>query len=285
MALWPEPAALLTGAEQHRATRFRFDCDRRDFVAAHILARVAGGAVMGVDPRSLTLVQRCAECGDAHGVPFFAEAPALGVSLSHTRGHVAAAVGPGPVGVDTEETASPRLLVDETLASAVLARGEMELLAAAPDRRHAFVRLWVRKEAMVKSGRGSLDDLSAVDVSATPLVDLSSSPACVRRSNGHFLLEWQDPESDVVGAAVTPHPPQLVVLRRGPIGPELDHIPAVLVSGEERDETEEETGAVDATGSVTTGGAPAGEPATDLNAVDLPPDRIPQEPPDVRRLA
>ncbi len=238
MALWPEPAALLTDAEQHRARRFRFDRDRRDFVAAHILARVAGGAVLDVDPRRLTLVQRCAECGDAHGRPFFAEAPALGLSLSHTRGHVAAAVGPGPVGVDTEEAASPRLLVDETLASEVLAPGELELLAAAPDRLHAFVRLWVRKEAMVKCGRGSLDDLSAVDLSATPLVDLSSSPACTRRPDGHFLLEWRDPESDVVGAAVTPHPPQLAVLRRGPIGPEFDDIPVAYVSGEEGDETD-----------------------------------------------
>ena len=220
VALWAEPAALLTRAEQDRAGRFRFDCDRLDFVAAHVLARVAGGGVLDVDPRSLTLVQRCGECGEGHGLPFFAEAPALGVSLSHTRGYVAAAVGPGPVGVDVEGTASAAL-VDEGLASQVLAPGELEVLAAAPDRHHAFVRLWVRKEAMVKCGRGSLDDLSAVDLSTTPLVDLSTSPACTRLSDGHFLLEWRDPESHALGAAVTPHPPRLAVLGRARVGPEF----------------------------------------------------------------
>ncbi|MDQ3898414.1 MAG: 4'-phosphopantetheinyl transferase superfamily protein [Actinomycetota bacterium] len=226
LALWAEPVALLTGAEQHRASRFRFVRDRRDFVAAHVLARVAGAGVLGVDPGSLTLVQRCDRCGEPHGVPSFAEAPGVGVSVSHTRGYVAAAVGPGQVGVDTEGTASGFRL-DEGLASYVLAPGERALLAAAPDRRHAFVRLWVRKEAMVKCGRGSLDDLSAVDVSTTPLVDLSSAPACIRDGDGQFLLEWQDPEQGVLGAAVTAQPPRLAILRRGQVSPEFQDVPVV----------------------------------------------------------
>ena len=227
MARWAQPSALLTGAEHLRASRFRFDRDRRDFVAAHALARVTGGAVLGVDPGRLTLVQRCDRCGEAHGAPSFAEAPGLGVSVSHTRGYVAAAVGPGRVGVDTEGTESA-LPVDEGLASAVLAARELELLDAAPDRRHTFVRLWVRKEAMVKCGRGSLDDLSAVDVSTTPLVDLSASPACTRDPDGQFLLEWEDPEGGVVAAAVTAQPPRLAILRRGQVGPELHDVPVVV---------------------------------------------------------
>ncbi len=271
VALWADPAALLTCPEQDRARRFRFDPDRRDFVAAHILARVAGAGVLGVDPRSLTLAQRCRECGAAHGRPFFSEAPALGVSLSHTRGYVAAAVGTGPVGVDAEGAASAPLL-DEGLASEVLAPGELELLAAARDRYHAFIRLWVRKEAMVKCGRGSLDALASVDVSTTPLVDVSSSPACTPQADGLFLLEWRDAKCDVVGAAVTPHAPQLTLLRRGRTGPELHDIPVAVTP-------------LDRQGSSSSGRPAAGEAAADLDAVDVSADRIPQEPPGVGRLA
>ncbi len=227
MALWAEPDGLLTPAERDRARRFRFERDRRDFVAAHILARVTGGGALGVDPRSLTLVQRCDECGEPHGVPSFAEAPGFGVSVSHTRGYVAAAVGPGRVGVDAEGTGAVGLH-DEALAADVLAPGERELLASAPDRPHAFVRLWVRKEATVKCGRGSLDRLSAVDLSATPLVDLSSSPACIRDRDGQFLLEWQDHQWGVVGAAVTPQPPQLALLRPGQTSPQFREVPVVM---------------------------------------------------------
>ena len=226
LAPWAEPAALLTAAERDRAGRFRFDRDRSDFIAAHILARVTGGSALGVHPRSLTLVQHCDRCGEAHGAPHFAETPAVGVSLSHTRGYVAAAVGPGPIGVDTEGASSAHG-VDEDLASEVLAPGELELLAAAADRRQAFIRLWVRKEAMVKCGRGSLDDLSAIDLSSSPLVDLSTSPVCVRRPDRQFLLEWQDVDWAVVGAAVSTHPPELAMLRRGQTTPEFHAIPIV----------------------------------------------------------
>lgn len=226
LAHWPEPATLLTATERHRADCFRFERDRRDFTAAHILARVAAGGVLGMDPRDLTLVQKCGECGEAHGKPSFSEVPGLSVSLSHTRGYVSAAVGPGQVGVDTEGTASG-VELDHTLISSVLATGELALLAETSDKRHAFVSLWVRKEATVKSGRGSLDDLSALDFSGLALADPSNSCASMRRWQGHYLLEWQDPEWDVVGAAVTTSPPDLATLRQGPGGPGFHDIPVV----------------------------------------------------------
>jgi 4'-phosphopantetheinyl transferase len=215
-----DPASMLTIAERHRAGRFRFDRDRCDFIAAHILARIAGSRVIGVEPQCLTLVQSCVECGEPHGVPFLAEAPGLGVSLSHTRGYVAAAVGPGQVGVDVEGTAST-LVLDHCLASAVMAPAELALLAAAYDERHAFVRLWVRKEALVKSGQGSLDMLYALDVSAPPLVDLTSRQAHLGSSHGHFLLEWQDRERRVLGAATTTYRPDLALLPDDQSSPEL----------------------------------------------------------------
>jgi 4'-phosphopantetheinyl transferase len=229
---WAQPASLLTSVEQDRAGRFRFERDRLDFIAAHLLARIAGAVALRVDPHELTLLQRCVECHGAHGVPFFAEEQGLKVSLAHTRGYVAAAVGWGPVGVDAETTGSASR-VDDGLASAVLAPGELKLLWAAADKRHAFITLWVRKEAMVKFGRGSLDDLSRLDLSAFPLAEPSNSSPSVHRSKGYFLLEWRDPEREAVGAAVTAHPPNLAILRSGQGGAEFEHLPVVVEAGDD----------------------------------------------------
>lgn len=233
LAHWEEPASLLTLAEQDRADRFRFERDRRDFVAAHLLVRVAGAVALRVDPRELTLLQRCPDCHEAHGIPSFAEEQALKVSLTHTRGYVAAAVGWGPVGVDAERT-GPASRVDDGLASAVLAPGELKLLSAAADTRHAFSTLWVRKEAMVKFGRGSLDDLSRLDLSAFPLPDPSRSNPSIHRADGYFLLDWQDPRWEAVGAAVTAHPPDLAILGSGGGEAEFAHLPVIVTPADAR---------------------------------------------------
>jgi 4'-phosphopantetheinyl transferase len=232
LAQWAQPASLLTSVEQDRAGRFRFEYDRLDFVAAHLLARVAGAVALRVDPRELTLLQRCVECHGAHGVPFFAEEHGLKVSLAHTRGYVAAAVGWGQVGVDAERTGLASR-VDDDLASAVLAPGELKLLSAAANKRHAFIKMWVRKEAMVKFGRGSLDDLSRLDLSAFPLPGPSSSNASIQRSNAYFLLEWQDPGWEAVGAAVTAHLPDLAILRSGRGGAEFEHLPVIVTPADD----------------------------------------------------
>src|SRR5258705_7785908 len=96
------PQTLLTDVERGRAEKFRFADDRSDFVAAHLLVRACGGEVLGRSPADLTLSQQCPTCAGPHGPPRLAPAEGLAVSLAHTRGHVAACAGPGPVGVDVE---------------------------------------------------------------------------------------------------------------------------------------------------------------------------------------
>jgi 4'-phosphopantetheinyl transferase len=163
-ATWADPGALLAGYERDRAASFRFPRDAADFVAAHVLVRLAAAEVLGTTAERLTLAQRCERCGGPHGRPSIVESPDLAVSLSHTRGYVAAAAGSGPLGVDVE--ASP--LRGAELPRSVLAPAERAAVAAAEDPGAAYMALWVRKEALVKAGRATLDALDGVDLAANP---------------------------------------------------------------------------------------------------------------------
>ncbi|MGR4879901.1 4'-phosphopantetheinyl transferase family protein [Streptomyces sp. LARHCF249] len=78
--------------------------------------------------------------------------PALHVSISHTAGHVAAALAPEPVGVDLCETASAEAV--RRVADHVLSPGELSLVGT--DRPDALAGAWALKEAAVKADRGSV---------------------------------------------------------------------------------------------------------------------------------
>ncbi|MFJ9520204.1 4'-phosphopantetheinyl transferase family protein [Kitasatospora sp. NPDC101801] len=184
---------LLTDLERARAGRFRLASSRADFVAAHLLVREAAARLLGRPAAGLTLLQRCPDCArDDHGKPYLAEYPEVGVSLSHGRGVVAAAAGPDPVGVDVEQ---PSRGTAAEVMERVLSVGELRRVRehAEPDR--AFLRLWVRKEAMVKLGRTTLDTLTGIDLSG---LELDGSPLRGRYGDLH-LLDWED---EVHGAAV-----------------------------------------------------------------------------------
>ncbi|MFI6497725.1 4'-phosphopantetheinyl transferase family protein [Nonomuraea typhae] len=172
----PGSPSWLTGTELARAARFVHEADRRAFVAAHLLVRLAAAAVLDVPAHTLTLLQHCDIHGPGHGRPYLKEHPELGVSLSHTRGYVAAAAGPGKVGVDTERV--PAGPFDVSLAAQI---------DAPPDvtGNHDLIRLWTRKEALIKRGELSLDTVR--------------SPVSWE---GRHLLEWHVPP-DILVAAVT----------------------------------------------------------------------------------
>lgn len=174
------PSSWLTPVERQRAERLLRETDRRAYVAAHLLVRLAAAACLETDPALLTLRQHCATHGPGHGKPYLEEFPGLSVSLSHTRGYVSAAAGPGRVGVDVERV--PPGPLNEALAAAVAAPGER-----VRDSRE-LIRLWVRKEALIKRGELTLDDMR-------------TRPW---RASGH-LLEWESAD-DVLGTAITDRP-------------------------------------------------------------------------------
>ncbi|MFI6388489.1 4'-phosphopantetheinyl transferase family protein [Nonomuraea sp. NPDC050540] len=170
------PAAWLTDVERARSARFVHEADRRAFVAAHLLVRLSAAACLDADPATLTLLQYCEIHGEGHGRPYLKEFPGLGVSLSHTRGYVAAAAGPGKVGVDAERV--PPGAFDTTLAAQIAAPTSI-------TDNTELIRLWARKEALIKRGELSLDTVRA------PIA-----------WDGHHVLEWREPP-DVVVVAVT----------------------------------------------------------------------------------
>ncbi|MBP2702223.1 phosphopantetheinyl transferase-like protein [Microbispora sp. RL4-1S] len=190
----------LTAEERERAGRFTRDLDRLDFVAAHLLVRHCAAELLGADARDLTVVQRCGQCGGAHGRPRLAEVPGLSISLAHTSGYVCAVAGEGRVGVDAEHaTGGP---ADRHLMTLSLTSAEAEIVGR--DNR-GLIRQWVRKEALVKRGELSLDRLREVDLSELPL-----DQAGPLEWKGRHLTEWAT--GTVVGTAITDEPAKLHLL-------------------------------------------------------------------------
>ncbi|MER5350510.1 4'-phosphopantetheinyl transferase superfamily protein [Kitasatospora sp. NPDC002551] len=201
---------LLTAVEKERAARFRHESGRTDFIAGHVLVRLCAADLLGVPAAALTLAQHCPDCdkGD-HGKPYLPDHPGIEVSLSHTRGVVAAAAGHRPVGVDVELTDRGGTLLD--VAPRVLAEEELRQVREHTDPARAFLRLWVRKEALVKIGRTTLDGLASVDLSGLPL-DLPGGAPLLSPFEGFQVLDWVDEAHGAAVAAVSELPPRAVAL-------------------------------------------------------------------------
>lgn len=192
LARFPGAAKLLTDLERERAAAFVFPADSETFIAAHVLVRICAARALNTEPERLTLVQTCPTCGLAtHGRPSIKEAPELAVSLSHSRGYVAACAGSGPLGIDVEVVSRG---ADLTPIVRALAPGEAALVQAAPDPGLSFLDLWVRKEALIKAGQATLDTLDEIDLSGDPT-----------RWGDLHIAAWRDERGVMVGV-VSPDP-------------------------------------------------------------------------------
>jgi 4'-phosphopantetheinyl transferase len=206
-------AVGLTMAERGRAAAFVKEGNRRDFRAAHVLVRVAAAALTGGRANDFVLDQCCDVCGGPHGRPTLRGHPELQVSLSHTNGVVAAAcsdTGAG-IGVDVERWEMPCL--DHSVLKLVLSDGEQALIAALPSTRAsnscfpppatlAFLRLWVRKEALIKLGVTTIETLSRIDLSAMPSDQaLDRLQSWIVTHDAIHFTEWHDPTLQISGSA------------------------------------------------------------------------------------
>ncbi|MFK0148216.1 4'-phosphopantetheinyl transferase family protein [Streptomyces griseus] len=142
---------LLAPWERRRLAGIRVPGRRDDVVAARLLLRLCASRATGLPPDAVAPAQRCPGCGrDGHGRPYLPDHPALGASLSHADGLVAAAVGPGPVGVDVEPLT--RRPGPPPVLRRLLPPDAVDAACAAPDPGPALLRLWVRREALFKAG-------------------------------------------------------------------------------------------------------------------------------------
>jgi 4'-phosphopantetheinyl transferase len=149
----PEVESWLSPDERDRAERFRFERDRRRFVAGRGALRAVLAAYINEDPRALRFVY------GVHGRPELDGGTAVRFNLAHSRDRgVIALTERAPIGIDIE-TAREMPDVDD-LAPVVFSTAELEEVAAARNREVAFLRGWTRKEAILKAlGTG----LSAVE--------------------------------------------------------------------------------------------------------------------------
>ncbi|WP_354681939.1 4'-phosphopantetheinyl transferase superfamily protein [Cupriavidus necator] len=162
---------FLDAGVRHRFDTLRREADRQDFLAARVLAKFVMSKVTGLPPAIVSIEQFCVDCNRAgHGKPFFPSHPELSVSWSHQNGIVMAAVSTFDIGVDVETLSS--IPVEPDFAENVLSDTELTILNKLPaasfdgtNLKQLYVaRQWVRKEAIVKLGDCSLDNLSMLDL-------------------------------------------------------------------------------------------------------------------------
>jgi 4'-phosphopantetheinyl transferase len=142
----PERVALLSAEEIARAQRFVFERHRRRFLAAHCALRERLSQHTGLAPQALDMAE------GPFGKPFLANAPGCHFNLSHSDDWALIGIRhAGPIGVDIELRRSVRDA--EALARANFTAEEFDAFMAVPHaaRDEVFLRVWTRKEALLKA--------------------------------------------------------------------------------------------------------------------------------------
>jgi 4'-phosphopantetheinyl transferase len=139
-------SAVLNDEERSRAARFRFHRHRREYLAAHALARTALAHNHPLAPAEWRFAT------NAHGKPAAEPACGLHFNLSHAEDLVVCLVAHGTeAGVDVEPVA--RAAEIARLAPHVFSSAEQAQLAtlSAAEQLDRALSLWVLKEAYIKA--------------------------------------------------------------------------------------------------------------------------------------
>lgn len=167
---------VLDPAERARAHRLILPARRQAFVFSRTMLRNVLGAYLSVDPARVPLVT--ADRGKPH-----VSGQRLRCSLSHSGDWLLLAVAEGSeIGVDLE--AAEGALDAAALAAVSLSDDEQARLAelGAPERWRAVLRIWTRKEALLKAAGSGL----ACDPRRLTLPP--ALPACVHHSGRDWTL-------------------------------------------------------------------------------------------------
>jgi 4'-phosphopantetheinyl transferase len=163
-----EAAALvLSPEEMRRADGFRFSLHRNRFILAHAALRHILGIYSEYPASSIDFII------SPHGKPSLAnnQRGKIEFNLSHSEDLAVVAVSFGPIlGVDVEQV---REMPDwPQMASQFFSHAEIAAIERAPlaEKSTMFLRLWTRKEALLKAiGTGLQDDLSCFCTAADDL--------------------------------------------------------------------------------------------------------------------
>jgi 4'-phosphopantetheinyl transferase len=191
-------AAYLHADERSRADRFVFPHDRARFVVARGLLRYVLGMYLHVQPSDLHFGYT------PYGKPFLAAPEAgawLAFNVSHSQSVALYALAQDrQVGVDLEYMRQD--LDYSAMLSGIFTGREQRVLASLPEyqRRLAFFRGWVRKEAYVKA-RG--EGLSiAPDSFEVSLLANESAALYLQSSDQPWSLHTLEPGEGYMGAVV-----------------------------------------------------------------------------------
>jgi 4'-phosphopantetheinyl transferase len=187
-----EERGWLSDSERRRGERFQRGEDARAFLARRVWLRIVLAGYLGCSPAELVLAQ------EALGKPALVRPDAAGLrfNLSRSGEWLLLGVARGrEVGVDVEREAVLPADAEglSRLAARVLSPAERAAFAALPaiERRPALLRVWARKEALLKcQGVGLAREPAGVEVGLRPLVgnalpgaalglaDLQAPPGC-----------------------------------------------------------------------------------------------------------
>jgi 4'-phosphopantetheinyl transferase len=164
---WHVLQRLLSPDELRRAARYRFDEDRRRFVAARASLRIILSRYLNVTPERVSFRY------DSYGKPSLdapLDAPRLRFNLAHSGALALCAVTRArEVGIDVERIRSDFAI--DRVAQAFFSPGENSTLGALPKalRHEAFFKCWTRKEAYLKAkGQGLSLALDRFEVTLAP---------------------------------------------------------------------------------------------------------------------
>ena len=213
--------SLLTPEEQARAARLRSVRHRSRWIMAHALLRGELAAYLGCAPEMVRYVYSPA--GRPSLQPTAALPHPADFNLSHSGDTLLLGItGRGRIGVDIEawdvERAADREPVWETLSDR-----ETEWVRTQGDRFAAFVRLWTRKEAVVKAtGAGLPDHLEEIDV----LSPRGSSEVLIRMSDELTVrvVDVPAPRGFHAAVALTMSDTAVQVVATAPRGSHTSHL-------------------------------------------------------------
>ncbi len=182
---WREFTSLLDLAERSQAFKFRHEADRKAYVLAHGLRRLALADLLNVPPTAL--VFRC----DKNGKPELIRPTHKPIYFSHShtrKGVVFAASADMVVGIDAESVGTEPLdfeLLRPFMGCSVLPLAEKKQSPAT-----SFYRYWTALEAFSKAiGTG-----------------LSQAHSCIRfvpDAHGHWNVKFDDPHTPEMTSMVT----------------------------------------------------------------------------------
>jgi len=178
----------LSAEEAERAGSFRFERDRRRFVASRRWLRRLLADHLGADPAEIDYEV------DAHGKPRLASNDSSGLRFSLSRSGNVALVGMAvrrEVGVDIEAHGTDDHAAVARRMFSSPERSVLERLDGV-ERREGFFRLWARKEAFVKAvGVGLTMPLDAIDVTGDRVGLLRPLPELPRGSESWSVCDLE----------------------------------------------------------------------------------------------